>query len=156
MLLDRGEDTIVAELNPLQWSSSHAYIALITALEAPNSERIRYGVFPPILAHQRWSVLNCSDLINAPHCLGGEGVLSHCTHCCHSRHRHHRWWQWRRQRQQWGRRQGGSSIQYFLSLCVQCVCAVRHAAVLCCAWGRSSLRADQLSRNLVCAQESCI
>ena len=53
-------------------------------------------------ATQRWSVLNCRDLINAPHCLGGEGVLSHCTHCCHSRHRHHRWWQRWRQRQQWG------------------------------------------------------
>ena len=76
MLLDRGEYTKVAEFNPLQWSSSHTYIALSTTFEATNSRRIIYGGFPPsspingVLASMK-----LYDLINAPHCLRGEGGI---------------------------------------------------------------------------------
>ena len=76
MLFDRGKYTKVAEFNPLQWSSSHTYIALSTTFEATNSRRIIYGGFPPsspingVLASMK-----LYDLINAPHCLRGEGDI---------------------------------------------------------------------------------
>ena len=76
MLFDRGEYTKVAEFNPLQWSPIHTYIALSTTFEATNSRRIIYGGFPPsspingVLASMK-----LYDLINAPHCLRGEGGI---------------------------------------------------------------------------------
>ena len=76
MLFDQGEYTKVAEFKPLQWSPIHTYIALSTTFEATNSRRIIYGGFPPsspingVLASMK-----LYDLINAPHCLRGEGGI---------------------------------------------------------------------------------
>ena len=82
VLFDRGKYTKVAEFNPLQWSSSHTYIALSTTFEATNSRRITDGGFPlwgQVSPHRRPSTVLASmklyDLINAPHCLRGEGGI---------------------------------------------------------------------------------
>ena len=82
MLFDRGKYTKVAEFNPLQWSSSHTYIALSTTFEATNSRRITDGGFPlrgQVSPHPRPSTVLASMklyvLINAPHCLRGEGDI---------------------------------------------------------------------------------
>ena len=82
MLLDRGEYTKVAEFNPLQWSPNHTYIALSTTFEATNSRRITDGGSPlwgQVSPHRRPSTVLASmklyDLINAPHCLRGEGGI---------------------------------------------------------------------------------